>query len=211
MNLFESVTKKMGRKKLERQYGKCVCDGVFSSGQTLTIIGVSSIPDGLNCENVKVLVIKDGVGYVNLGKFVNLKTLYIGPDVFDINFSQLLKCSKLQNIFVDVQNKYYSSDRGVLFDKKKKTLVRYPESSFDETYKVPESVEVLGPCAFMFAKHLKELYLPKKKLLVLSRAFNNCDQLAKIDYYGVGNEDGINVSQDEIVTNPAENTANFSN
>lgn len=207
MSLFEAIVKKIGIKKLEKKYGKCVCDGVFSSGITMTIIGRSSIPCGLNYDNVKILVIKDGVGFLPLGAFPNIKTLYIGPDVCDINFKNLLKCTKLQNIFVDPQNKSFSSEKGVLFDKDKKVLIRYPEAKSDYSYYVPETVDVLGSCAFMFAKNLNELYLPKKNLKIEKRAFDNCDNICKLDYYNISNEadsQNLNVNIKDIMDNEKE-------
>ncbi len=207
MSLFEAIVKKIGIKKLEKKYGKCVCDGVFSSGITMTIIGRSSIPCGLNYDNVKILVIKDGVGFLPLGAFPNIKTLYIGPDVCDINFKNLLKCTKLQNIFVDPQNKSFSSEKGVLFDKDKKVLIRYPEAKSDYSYYVPETVDVLGSCAFMFAKNLNELYLPKKNLKIEKRAFDNCDNICKLDYYNISNEadsQNLSVNIKDIMDNEKE-------
>lgn len=188
MSLFEAIVKKIGIKKLEKKFGKCISDGVFSSGITMTIIGRSTVPFNINCENIKILVTKDGVGFLPLGEFPNIKTLYIGPDVYDINFKSLLKCTKLQNIFVDPQNKYFSSEKGVLFDKDKKVLIRYPEAKSDYVYYVPDTVEVLGSCAFMFAKNLNDLYLPKKNLKIEKRALDNCDSFCKLEYYNVNNE-----------------------
>lgn len=68
-------------------------------------------------------------------------------------------------------------------------------------------MEVLGSCAFMFAKNLNDLYLPKKNLKIEKRAFDNCDNICKLDYYNISNEadsQNQNVNIKDIMDNEKE-------
>lgn len=71
-------------------------------------------------------------------------------------------CAKLKAIKVAAGNKKYSSNGGVLFDKKQKKLIVYPSGKKAKTYKVPSTVKAIGAYAFYGDTHLKKVKLPSK-------------------------------------------------
>ena len=69
---------------------------------------------------------------------------------------------------------------GVLFDKAKKTLMRYPIKSTDREYIVPDGVEVIGAHAFQNARNLKKIILPPSVSRIEDSAFDDCKSLEEI-------------------------------
>lgn len=67
-------------------------------------------------------------------------------------------CGSLERIVVDEDNQYYSADEnGVLFDKNKTVLIKYPSNSTTTEYIVPDSVTEIGDGAFYYCPNLKSL------------------------------------------------------
>ena len=64
--------------------------------------------------------------------------------------------------YVSEDNKYFSVDEsGALFNKDKTKIYAYPALNEQTSYKIPDSVEIIGTCAFMQAMFLKDLDLPE--------------------------------------------------
>ena len=90
----------------------------------------------------------------------------IGDDFF-------ANCKNLQAIEVDENNEYFSSVDGVLFDKNKEHLIKYPEKKKDVSYTVPDSVKAII-CANN-CQSLKKLILGDNIETILPGAFFNCN------------------------------------
>ena len=178
--MFARLKQKREIKKLTKQYGTRIADGAYASGSTLTIVGTTKVPFVLNGEAYQTLVVKEGVKRVYFEKFPNLCTLYIGPDVEYICVSQTFNCPKLENIFVDGANKSFSSEKGVLLDKARKAVLKYPESKPDREFAIPEGVERIEKGAFMFAKFLQKVKLPKSLKRLIGKPFYKCESLKEV-------------------------------
>lgn len=61
-------------------------------------------------------------------------------------------CSALKNINVSPDNKYYTSENGVLFNKDKTILMHYPVGKTDIHYVIPETVTEISEFAFDMAE-----------------------------------------------------------
>ncbi len=68
--------------------------------------------------------------------------------------------SYIENIEVATDNKYYSSEDGVLFNKAMDTLVAFPQNNKKVAYEIPKSVTTIPRNAF-FSKNLKSVTIPK--------------------------------------------------
>ena len=86
-------------------------------------------------------------------------------------------CSELTEIKVDSKNKKYSAKDGVLFNKKKSTLIMYPAGKKGNTYRVPSSVKTIAAYSFdgypgqeIYAK-IKKLIMPKNIREIKGGAF----------------------------------------
>lgn len=86
----------------------------------------------------------------------------------------------VNKIFVEKENSRYSALAGVLFDKEKKTLVRFPPKSPETRYTVPDGVTVIGKHAFQNARNLTEIILPETVTVIQDSAFDDCKRLETI-------------------------------
>ena len=112
----------------------------------------------------------------------NKRTSYTIPNsVTTICSYAFYDCDSLQNIAVDKNNKYYSSDKyGVLFDKNKTKLIQYPIGNKRTAYTIPDSVTTLGDCAFYECESLKSVTIPDSVTTIGSSAFSSCDSLKSV-------------------------------
>ena len=78
-------------------------------------------------------------------------------------------------------NPNYSAVDGVLFDKSKKTLIKYPTASEATSYTVPEGVETIGKFAFMNAISLTDVKLSKTTTKLEEGAFLSCESLKNVN------------------------------
>lgn len=97
---------------------------------------------------------------------------------------------KLENINVDEKNKHFSSTDGVLFNKDKTQLIKYPEWKQDKIYVVPETVELIDIIAFANSHYLEEVTLPSNIIEIDHGAFFamkkiNCIYLERSSQLGI--------------------------
>ena len=134
------------------------------------------------------------------GKFksasIPASVTYIGRWVFD-------ECKSLERISVDPKNPNFSSEGGVLFNKDKTALLKYPAGNPDTSYCIPRSVtridgkafeynaslvkvdipdgvEIIGPHTFQHCLSLAEVNIPNSVKRIEYGAFQNCESLAEI-------------------------------
>lgn len=151
------------------------------SGKVVTSIDSSALHDCYSFVNV---IIPDSIKYIGSGAFVNcinLKSITIGKNVEYIDASVFFACTSLEKIVVDEKNMIYSSDvDGVLFDKNKTELIRYPQARGDASYIVPESVERISGLAFEKALNLENLVITENVRTIGEYAFQECFSLTNV-------------------------------
>ena len=89
-------------------------------------------------------------------------------------------CDRLCEIIVDDSNPYFFSDNGVLFNKDKTVLLKYPENKRDGTYTVPGGVTEIAAEAFRNNAHLASVILPDGLEKVGAYAFCDCRRLSEV-------------------------------
>ena len=98
------------------------------------------------CENLTELVLGNGVVSIGggvIGLCDNLKSITFGDSLKEIDSEFFADNSSLESINVTENNEYYSSENGVLFNKDKTVLIKYPSAKKDKSYTVPETVTSL--------------------------------------------------------------------
>ena len=90
-------------------------------------------------------------------------------------------CSKLKSIQVALENPNYSSVNGVLYNKERTTLYRYPKGMSATIYTVPTSTNMLASHAFDGCVNLKSIILPKTMQYIDMYTFSNCINLQSIN------------------------------
>ena len=84
---------------------------------------------------------------------------------------------------VDSASAFLSAEGGVLFNKDKTRLIKYPKMKTGTDYTVPGSVQTIGPYAFYEIGSLTTLNLPEGKALttIEDNGISNCTLLANVN------------------------------
>ena len=89
-------------------------------------------------------------------------------------------CINLTNIKVNSSNETYSAEDGILFNKDKTKLIKYPEGKTNEKYEIPSSVKTIGDSAFFGCTRLKSITIPKSVTSIGASAFCGCAKLKSV-------------------------------
>lgn len=146
---------------------------------------VITIGDGAfaGCSTLKQVNIPDSVITIEGGAFWGchkLTEIIIPSGVKVIGESAFTNCKMLSDIIVDEKNENYASIDGVLFNKNKTELVRYPENKNSE-YIIPDSVKIIGEEAFAYCENLTGLRMSNNVTTINSGAFYSCKNLEKVN------------------------------
>ena len=131
--------------------------------------------------------IPKGVEIIESNAFGNCNTLIdieISKTVTNIKSSAFFDCKKLININVDNDNENYTSEDGIVFNKEKTNIVRYPSGKTETTYKIPDKVEIIESDAFEGCQSLTEIKIPDKVTRIGIKAFSGCTRLEKVEILG---------------------------
>ncbi len=146
--------------------------------------GVTSIDEAAfySCDDLKGVTIPNTVTSIGGGAFSwcrNLTSVTIPNSVTSIDASSFTYCRGLKEILVDEENMYYSNDAsGVLFNKDKTTLIKYP-AGVGNTYIIPNTVTHIGKSAFNYC-YVKNITIPDSVTSIDDQAFDDCDALLSI-------------------------------
>ena len=151
-----------------------------------------TIPDGVtiikysafqNCTELTEVTFGNSITTIENTAFyycTSLKQVTIPKSVTNIGGNVFGFCTALTHINVDAANTAYSSENGVLFNKDKTTLLRYPVAKPGATYTVPKSVTCIGENAFGQCTALKELTLSENVSKIESYAFEDFEKKTKM-------------------------------
>ncbi len=89
-------------------------------------------------------------------------------------------CTSLTEINVSSNNANYSSENGVLFNKEKTELIKYPAGKTETKYIIPDSVTNIGKLAFENCTSLTSVTIPDSVTEIDDWAFENCTSLTSV-------------------------------
>ena len=97
------------------------------------------------------------------------------------NMNPFYDCIYMKNIYVDEDNRYFTSVDGVLYNKSKTELLFYPSYKSDSSYTILDSVMKIEVGAFQRNGIVTEVILPKNIKTISKEAFLECTSLQKIE------------------------------
>ena len=172
---------------------KTIANAAFSDRESLENI---TIPNSVvfigqygfyKCSSLKNVTIPDSVlsiDYRAFGSCASLENVVIGAGVTYIEEGAFRSCKSLKNIEVSKDNASFTSVDGVLFNKDKTELLKYPTGSSNTTYTVPDSVTTIGYRAFDYSASLESIVIGAGVTHIGENAFKNCTALKDVYYKG---------------------------
>ena len=155
---ISSITLPDGIKRIEK--------GVFEGCSQLTELNLPETVEYFDCSAIEDTAVT---------------SLYIPRSVtqliLELEYNSLEKISKFT---VHPENKYYSSEDGVLFNKDGSRLIWYPSQKADTVYTVPSRVRVIGEKAFYSADTLTAVVISEGVERIEAKAFSSCNRLQSI-------------------------------
>ncbi len=185
----------------------CIYPGAFRycNGLTKLIIGKGiTVIDFIMLygnDNIETVVLPDTLTKLDAGafKYSGIKYIDIPDSVTYLGSEAMTGCSRLETVNigkgvsyidncaigsgvlkavnVDRENKYFTSENGVLYNKDKTELCIYPVNAEGKVYRIPDSVKVIWPGAIGNSNYLEKIYVGEKT-----------EKIGNGNFYGYKNE-----------------------
>ncbi len=145
--------------------------GVEFSTDMKELIGLQQPISGEYIIPSKVRKIRDNAFRYNAK---DIERVVIHSKVNSIGESVWAECPNLQSIEVAADNPYYCSEDGVLYNKEKTCILRYPPKKDGISYIVPNSVTEIAPCSFYACELLTNISLQNNINRIGHSALSHC-------------------------------------
>ena len=138
-------------------------DAVSKDGNVYDVTNISSYAFN-RCSKLREIMVGDNVQKISEGAFSlsGLSKIHIGKQVQKIETTWLVpfEGTKLEEITIDPENRFYTVKDGVLFTADMSELVRYPSQDTRTEYTIPDSVTKISQYAFESVRNVKNMMIP---------------------------------------------------
>lgn len=146
---------------------------------------------------------------------VYINSITIPDSIVDIGVEAFYDCLGLTEIIVSENNISYSSVDGVLFNKEKTILIRYPASKISTNYTIPEGVKATNAGAFRHCQKLTSITIIEGVTDIGYLTFSDCTNLIGIVLpedvanIGVGAFDGCSSLESITISDGVKKIGNY--
>ncbi|MDE6111763.1 MAG: leucine-rich repeat domain-containing protein, partial [Eubacterium sp.] len=126
--------------------------------------------------------IKNGTTLIAVEAFLrcrNLTSIIIPNSIISIDPDSFYDCYSLKSFIVNPNNKYYSSEDGVLYNIDQTEIIRFPISKTSTTFTIPSNVTSIGASAFSYCR-ITGITIPDSVINIGDSAFALCDSLTSV-------------------------------
>ena len=120
------------------------------------------------------------IEYLAFCDCINLKNIFLPKNVITIGNNVFSGCKNLIGIDVDKRNFKFMSEDGILFNKEKTSLIKYPPKKENTNYKIPDGVSGIAYGSFDYSNNLITIEIPNSVTYIGGNAFANCINLINI-------------------------------
>lgn len=162
----------------------------------------------INCTGLQNVELPDCVDYVGDSAFngcSGLKVVNVGnnPDLI-IGYNSFDGCDSVEKYIVGADCSEYTTDEsGVLYNKDKTGLIKYPSGCSIEKYSIDGSAVYINENAFENSIYLKEINIPASVMNIGDYAFSGCSSLKNVYFSGTEkdwNEIYIGTSNEALIS-----------
>lgn len=148
---------------------------VFDKNQSTLIC----YPDGKTESSYRIPDNIKKIEYDAFSVCSNLTSITLSKNLFDLPTTVFYECINLKEIKVDASSKYFTSDKGILYNKNKTILISYPNGKTEASLTVPSSVNSINYRAFNLCPKLQSITL-SDNIQDVWNYFNHCMSLKSI-------------------------------
>ena len=154
---------------------------INGAGEMTNYSDVSLLPWDSYRSKIKSVIIGNNV--TSIGEYtvyycLSLTSVIIGSSVTKIAKNTFHLCDNITCITVDSANMTYSNDEyGVLFNKDRTELIRYPAGNTRLSYIIPNSVKNINEYSFYKCCYLTNITIPNSVTSIGNAAFYSCGSL----------------------------------
>ena len=175
VSMADSVT------KIEyRAFSGCENLKEIDVSDNLVSIGDSAFSQCYNLSNIFIGNGVENIGYYAFSDCWRLVDITISDNVSNIGTGAFNYCYSLENIIVHEDNNFFSDLDGVLFNKEKTALIKFPISKKCNSYEVPYGVKRIESAAFQNCYNITEIRLPETIEFIGDYSFNSCMYLKMV-------------------------------
>ena len=151
----------------------------YTVPSSVTTLANGAFNDAVYLES---LVLPESITQIGtaLSRCPALRAVHIPAGLTSLDSDAFLESTALESFTVAAENPNYVAVDGILFNKAKTELIRYPAAKTSTSYEVPQSVTQLVYGAFLGADALQSVILPATLKAIPASEFQNCTSLQSI-------------------------------